>query len=220
MVGQSSVASGSVADSSIDSALAPLLQRRSVKSFGSRGPTAVELDAILQAAATVPDHGGLRPWRLVVVQGDARAVFGDALVEAVRQAGVVLTLQTAERIRSKAFVAPALVAVVARVDPSAKVPVWEQVASAACAAYAIALAADRLGLGAIWKSAAVHDGDTLRQVLDMGSHDQFLGWVNLGHPTNDVMTDGSRRAPVDLMPIARSLSADGSVSAWMPQSSP
>lgn len=218
-MGLSSVGSRSVADTRIHSALAPLLQRRSVKAFGPHGPTAAEFDAILQAAVTVPDHGGLRPWRLVVVQGDARAVFGDALVEAVRQAGVVLTLQTAERVRSKAFMAPALVAVVARVDPSAKVPAWEQVASAACAAYAIALAADRLGLGAIWKSAAIHDGDTLRQVLDMGSHDQFLGWVNLGHSVDDVMTDGSRRAPVDLMPIARSLGADGSVSAWMPHSS-
>lgn len=190
-----------------------------MKSFGPHGPTAAELDAILQAAVTVPDHGTLRPWRLVVVQGEARAVFGDALVEAVCGAGVVLTPETAERVRSKAFVAPALVAVVARVDPSAKVPAWEQVASAACAAYAIALAADRLGLGAIWKSAAVHEGDTLRRVLDMGPHDVFLGWVNLGHPTNDAVTNGTGRAPVDLGPIARSLGADGSVSAWVPHSS-
>ena len=35
-----------------------------------------------------------------------------------------------ERIRSKAFVAPALIAVAARIDTAAKVPAWEQIASA------------------------------------------------------------------------------------------
>ena len=63
-----------------------------------------------------------------------------------------------ERIRSKAFVAPALIAVAARIDTAAKVPAWEQIASASCAGYAIALAAHQLGLGAMWKSAPVHEG--------------------------------------------------------------
>jgi nitroreductase len=33
----------------------------------------------------VPDHRGLRPWRFVVVTGDAREAFGDALADAAAE---------------------------------------------------------------------------------------------------------------------------------------
>lgn len=194
-------------DSSLDAALAPLLNRQSVKAFGAKGPTDAQLDAILRAAVTVPDHGALRPWRLVVVQGEARARFGEALADAGRAERPDLPEDVAERLRSKAFVAPTLIAVAARVDPTAKIEVWEQVASASCAGYAIALAADRLGLGAIWKSAPFRDGPLLRKMLDLGPHDEFLGWVNVGE-----LPDGAVRGPrpaVDMAPIARTLTATG-----------
>jgi len=193
-------------------AVAPLLDRRSVKTFGADGPTAEQLDAILAAAVTVPDHGGLRPWRLVVVEGDARAHFGDALADAGRAARPDLPDPVADRLRSKAFVAPALIAVAARVDPEAKIDVWEQVASASCAGYAIALAADRIGLGAIWKSAPFRDGPLLRTLLDLGPHDEFLGWVNVGS-----LPEGFERASrpaVDLAPIVRTVTPDGATVAY------
>src|SRR6188508_1767543 len=105
----------------IDDALAGLLNRRSVKVFSDVGPTDAQLDVILRAAVTVPDHGGLRPWRFVVIRGDARGAFGDALVAAGREALGSDRPEAADRLRAKAFVAPAMIAVVARVDPTAKV---------------------------------------------------------------------------------------------------
>ena len=193
-------------------ALEPLLSRRSAKVFGEAGPTDVQIDAILRAAVTVPDHGGLRPWRLVVVRDDARSAFGDALADAGREADPSLRAEVADRLRSKAFVAPALIAVVAKVDRQAKVEVWEQVASAACAGYAIALAADRLGLGAMWKSSTFRTGARLRAVLDMSPDDEFLGWVNLGaRPNGDPVAERQR---VDLGPIVRTLTPAGEPVAY------
>jgi nitroreductase len=187
--------------------LEPLLSRRSVGRFATDGPSDAELDAILQAAVTVPDHGRLRPWRLVVVRDDARAAFGDALADAGRAANPDLPAPVAEKLRGKAFVAPALVAVVARVDATAKVPAWEQIASASCAGYAITLAAHQLGLGAMWKSSPFSDGPMLRDVLDMTADDQFLGWVNLGRLPEPAPT-GPRPA-VDLTDIVRVLDLAG-----------
>jgi nitroreductase len=191
-------------------ALESLLSRRSVSSFIGSAPTTAELTAILHAAVTVPDHGGLHPWRLVVVTGDARGAFGDALADAAREHAPHLDEKKLDRVRAKAFVAPALIALVARVDTGAKVPVWEQVASAACAGYAITLAAHQLGLGAMWKSSPFVDGAQLRTTLDMGDDDQFLGWVNVGHVDRD--NDPAERADVDLAAVVRWLSADGSPS--------
>ena len=102
-------------------------------------------------------------------------------------------------------------------DRSAKVDDWEQVASASCLGYAITLAADRLGLGAIWKSSGFRRGALLRRVLDMGPDDEFLGWVNLGHRPPDLRADSSRRRPdVDLAPIVRTLGADGRPTPYGP----
>jgi nitroreductase len=196
-------------------ALEAMLTRRSVKVFSAIGPTAAEIDAIVRAAVTVPDHGALRPWRLVVVEGEGRHPFGDALADAGREANPSLTDDMADRLRSKAFVAPALIAVVARVDRCAKVDEWEQVASASCLGYAITLAADRLGLGAIWKSSPFRRGAALQRVLDMSPDDEFLGWVNLGHRPPDLPKDTNVRRPdVDLGRIVRVLRADGQPSVY------
>jgi nitroreductase len=188
-------------------ALRPILTRRSTAALFPPGPSADQVDALLRAATTVPDHSALRPWRFVVVSGDARQAFGDALAAAALEERPELADAALDRIRSKAFVAPALIAVAAHVDPSAKVPVWEQVASATCAGYAIALAAHQLGLGAIWKSAPVHRGVAIEKALDLTPDDEFLGWVNLGHTGAD--REIIERPMLDLGAYARTLDVDG-----------
>ncbi|HRE00526.1 MAG TPA: nitroreductase [Ilumatobacteraceae bacterium] len=187
--------------------MAPLLTRQSIVKVTDQAPDDDQIEAILRAAVTVPDHGAVRPWRLVVVSGDARHAFGNALSAAGQQARVDMPDQVLERLRSKAFVAPALIAVVARIVPESGIDVWEQVASAACAGYAITLAAHQLGLGAVWKSSPFRDGAELRRVLDMGEHDEFLGWVNLGGIPQ--ARPASKRPEIDLTEIARALSPEG-----------
>lgn len=188
-------------------ALAPILTRQSITKVTDDAPTADEMEALLRAAVTVPDHGALRPWRLVVVSGDSRSAFGDALASAGSEHNPELPAAVADRLRGKAFVAPTLVAVVARVDTTSSVPAWEQVASASCAGYAIMLAAHQLGIGAVWKSSPFHDGSALREVLDMAATDQFLGWVNLGGIPAD--REPTTRPEVDLTDIVRTLTSDG-----------
>jgi nitroreductase len=143
-----------------------------------------------------------------VVTGAARGAFGDALVATIREQRPQLEDGFADRIRAKAFAAPTLVAFGARVDRSASVPEWEQVASAACLGYAMVLAAHQLGLGAMWKSIPFTGGDALGRVLDLEAHDRFLGWVNLGHVADDA--GASRPRPnIDTHAVVRHLDPTG-----------
>ena len=57
-------------------AIDALLQRRSAKALSAPAPDAAALDLILSSAAAAPDHGRLRPWRFVVIQGNARITCG------------------------------------------------------------------------------------------------------------------------------------------------
>jgi nitroreductase len=187
-------------------ALQVLLARRSVSVPGAPGPSAGELDLILQAATTVPDHGALRPWRFVVIEGDGRDRFADGLAASALEGRPDLPVELIEKVRKKAFVAPCLIAVIASPVEGGKVPVWEQVASASCTGYAMALAAYSLGLAAMWKSTNWGDGAGLREVLAMAPSEQLLGWVNVGTPSDD---GPGERVPVHVDRFATVLGADG-----------
>jgi nitroreductase len=146
-------------------------------------PDRASLDQILETATTVPDHGGLRPWRFAVIAGNGRHRFGEALVAGLHQLrGPDVPEAATVKMRGKAFAAPCAVAVIASPDPDSNVPVWEQVASASCTGYAIVLAATGLGYGAVWKSAPVLDTDPVRSLFDLTEPEQLLGWINLGSP--------------------------------------
>ena len=71
----------------INPAIDLLLSRRSVSanSLTEPGPNAEELELMLRAAARVPDHKKLVPWRFLLFQGEARAAFGKGLAQIYRE---------------------------------------------------------------------------------------------------------------------------------------
>ena len=157
------------------------------------------LSRVLEAATSVPDHGGLRPWRFVVVCGTGRQRFADALVAGLHQLrGPDQPEAAVTKMRGKAFAAPCAVALIASPDPTSNVPVWEQVASASCTGYAIVLAASALGLGAVWKSAAVLEADPVRALFDLRPDERLQGWVNLGSPAPFGPRAARPESPADL----------------------
>jgi nitroreductase len=170
-----------------------LFDRRSVAALIEPAPTGDQIDVLIRAAATVPDHGNLRPWRLVLVAGDERMGVGNALARSATDQRPDLDEDGRDRLRQKAFAAPAQVLIIASPDPSSKVAEWEQLASAACTGFAIVLAAHALGIGAIWKSVPFTRGSGLQDLLHLTPDEQLLGWVNLGTPS----MQPSPRLPAD-----------------------
>jgi nitroreductase len=150
------------------------------------------------AASTVPDHGGLRPWRFVLVADDARDRFADALADAARERDPIGPGQQADKIRRKAYEGPASIVVIAKVRQG-KVPEWEQTASAACAGFAVTLAAHALGLGAVWKSVPDVDAPALRRCFDLTPDEKLLGWIHVGHHAAPPSPKKGRRPQSDVI---------------------
>jgi nitroreductase len=141
------------------------------------------LAQILDAATTVPDHGGLRPWRFAVIRGAGRDRFAEALVAGlVQRQGDGVPEGALAKMRGKAYAAPCAVMLIASPRLESNVPEWEQVASASCTGYAVVLGATALGLGAVWKSANVLDTEPVRALFGVAAHERLLGWVNVGPP--------------------------------------
>ncbi|MBN3820090.1 nitroreductase [Paraburkholderia sp. Se-20369] len=143
--------------------LALLLKRRStpLRQLGGAAPDRATLTRVLEAAIRVPDHGKLEPFRLILLEGDAKLRFGERLAErALQRAGMTEAQLEKERLRYT--FAPLVIAVIARLDPDNKIPVVEQQLSAGCVAYNLLLAATAVGLGAQWLTGwAAYDAQRL-----------------------------------------------------------
>jgi nitroreductase len=123
------------------------------------GPDAGQLDAMLAAAARVPDHGKLNPWRFVVVEN--RAAFAEALLAIYRRAKPEAGRLELEAVTQFATQAPCLVVVIASPKPS-HIPLWEQQLSVGAACQNLLLAAHALGFVGNWLTGwAAFDDDVL-----------------------------------------------------------
>lgn len=160
-----------------------LLARHSVavRRLGQPGPKPAELDLILDAALMAPDHGALRPWRVIVIGAGARESLAGLFVAGKRKTQADLTQAEIDRERDKALRPPVLIALVARVrlDHPA-VTEAEQLATAGAAMQSILIASHLLGYGAIILSGARCQDTDLRARLGIDPAEHFLGFISIG----------------------------------------
>eukprot|EP01036_Dinobryon_divergens_P046694 gene46694-62462_t len=115
-------------------ALDQLLARRSVGPLQEPAPQGADLDLILDAGLRAPDHGRLKPWRFVVIRGDAMLAYGEKLAEAATVRDPVNAAALAERYRAWVRRTPMLIAVGAVIKPG-NIPEIEQLLAAGAAAH-------------------------------------------------------------------------------------
>jgi nitroreductase len=161
-------------------ALDLMLSRESALKLESPGPSAGELDRIFASAVRAPDHGRLRPWHFVVIGEQQRAAFGKLMADCLRRRDPAVSDAELARERDKAFRAPVIVVVAAKVRKGHKIPEIEQIASASAAAQTIMLAAPALGYGAVWKTGAPAYDPTVKMALGLDAGDDIIGFLYIG----------------------------------------
>lgn len=161
-------------------ALELLLNRRSHGRLTAPAPLGEARQRLFQAAVNVPDHGRLRPWRLITVEGEGLARLGQIFAEAEQARGG--DDAAVARAANLPLRAPLMVVVVACPKPHDKVPEWEQVASACCAAHSVQMAAFGQGFGAIWRTGYFTTDERVCQGLALADHERIVGFVYVGTP--------------------------------------
>lgn len=161
-------------------ALTALHTRNSAPSLVEPAPDPEARRAIFDAALRAPDHARLRPWRFLVVEGEARRRLGERLAAVAAEADPDLGEQERLKLRNAPLRAPLVVVVAARLQQSPKVPEIEQVLSAGCAAHAILLASHALGFGAIWRTGPVTYLPGLNAALGLEPNERVVAFLYLG----------------------------------------
>ena len=183
-----------------------IFARRSIGRLTEPAPAGDDLVRILEAAAAAPDHGELRPYRLMILEGEAKDTFGQVLADAYlarcEALGAAPTQGQLTKERTKLGRAPLVIVVAAVHHHSDRIPWDEQQASAAAAAQNVLIAATALGYGSMWRTGDPAYDPRVKAALGLGAHDAIVGFLYLGTPA-----EGSAKPP-----LRRSL--DALVTRW------
>ena len=164
-------------------ALDLLLTRESALKLDAPAPSEAELDTMFESAVRAPDHGRLRPWRFVVIEGDKRVKLGDLMADTMRMRDPGANEDMLARERAKPMRAPTIVVAAARVQKGHRIPECEQIAAAAAATQNIMLAAHALGYGAMWKTGDPAYDSQVKTALGLEPDDEIMGFLYLGTST-------------------------------------
>ncbi len=165
-----------------ESVLNLLLARRSVvaNKLGAPGPDAQLLRKILTAAARVPDHKKLVPWRFILFEGEARAAFGQVLADACKSnepdaSGTRLETEAGRFLR-----APVVVAVISSFVANPAVPEWEQILSAGAACQNLLTAANAAGFSSQWITEWLAFDEQVCAALGLKEGERVAGFIYIG----------------------------------------
>lgn len=161
-----------------------LLNRRSrpAKTLTGPVPSDDEIRTLLRAAARVPDHGKLGPWRFIVLRRGALQRLAKAVV--ARGEALGIAPEAVEKMRRQFADADLAIAVIASPKPSDKVPEVEQILSAGAAALSLLNAALASGWGANWLTGwAAHDRAFVETELGLAPHEFVAGFIHVGTET-------------------------------------
>ena len=145
------------------------------------GPNPEQLQKLVAAAARAPDHGRLKPWRIVIVNGAAREAFATAVANARRARVPDLTDDQMVAERDKINRSPSIIVVGCILKKNYdKVPEIEQVISVGAAVENMFLAAHAMGFGVMWKTGAAAYDAGVKAAVGLAPEDHIIAILHLG----------------------------------------
>lgn len=143
--------------------------RRTVKSYRPEPVPRDVLERILEVARWAPNHRQTEPWRFRVLGPAAQSRLK------VAAGGGAEKLERAPTLVVASFV-PSVIPLHAHEDEQA----------AACAVYAVLLAARGEGLASYWRTPGVLRTDEGRAAIGIPENEEILGLLHFGEPDGDL----------------------------------
>ena len=160
-----------------------ILKRKSVapRKLAAPGPRFDEIERLAQAAAAAPDHGLLRPARLLLIQDKDRDELAKVFELAALELDQNISAEMLRRETERAHHAPTLIAIIARIQPDhAIVSAIDQWISVGASIQNILLTAEDLGFHAMIVSGKKVGTHALRHAFKLSVNEHFVGFIAIG----------------------------------------
>ncbi len=153
-------------------------------SAGKMTTRAVErekIELLLEAAVQAPNHHKVRPWRLVVLLGNARERLGDLMAEHFHRRFPDVKPEAIEKERAKPLRSPLIIAVGVDEPTEPRVLEIENICAAAAACENILLAAHDLGLAAHWRTGNAAREANVKRFLGFSESQPVIAFLYIGY---------------------------------------
>ncbi|MEM6414491.1 MAG: nitroreductase [Pseudomonadota bacterium] len=159
-----------------------LVKRRSLQAdfLAEPGPSEEELSQILRIAARAPDHGRVVPFRFLVFRNEMRKRAGDILADAFLKVEPQASEERVDKERHRFLRAPIVVALISKLQPKHKIPVWEQTLTIGAVGQNMLIAANAHGFAAQWLTEWYAYDDTIKRGFRLTEGEDFAGFVYIG----------------------------------------
>jgi len=159
-----------------------LLTRRSVAALklSEPGPSSEQIEAAVAAALRAPDHNNLKPWRCVLIQGEARQRLSELLFSRMREREPTTPAPKLEKARKNPLAAPLVIAIGARIQQDGKVPEQEQLLSCGAATMNMQNAFYAQGFANIWLTGGNAYDPLVARALGFAPDERCLGFLYVG----------------------------------------
>jgi nitroreductase len=158
-------------------ALTALQTRTAAPRLVEPAPNPAQLEEILKAGLRAPDHGMLRPWKFLIIEGEGREKLAQVFVEAMKPEDEARK----QKLLTTPMRAPMIIVGVATIKEGKK-PV-EQVCSMAAAIQNMSVACHALGYGSIWLTGGPAYDAGVKSALGLKLTDEIVGYLYVGTPT-------------------------------------
>ena len=174
-----------------------LKKRRSVtaKSMNAGHVPLDHLNEILDCGLRVPDHGALNPWKLNVIQGDAKKRIGAQIF--AKQYKLLNPEASNEDLlyeENRLQRASIVIAVVCTPVNHSKIPAWEMELSSGAVCSNLLIAAQSLGYAAQWLTEWYsYNEEVLKEFGGDPKTDKIAGFIYIGNKLKEPV---ERRRPI------------------------
>ena len=160
-----------------------LCMRRTVlpKRLAMPGPDGNQLQALLAAAATSPDHDQLSPWRLVLIPDAQRKLLGQIFAEALSERETNIAMERVSLCHEKAQRAPMLLLLIVDLEKGdQQIDLMERLISAGCALQNMLLLATAMGYGSALTSGKALKSKALRKGFGLKEGEHAVCFLSMG----------------------------------------
>ena len=140
------------------------------------------IEKLLDAAVQAPNHYKVRPWRFVVLTGQAREKLGEVMAASLRDRQPDFPEEAFNKARETPLRAPVVIVVGVEKPSEPKVLEIENICAAAAATENLLLAAYALGLGAKWRTGEWALDPKVKEFLDFAPDQHIIGFIYVGYP--------------------------------------
>ena len=152
------------------------------------------IQMMLENANWAPTHGLTEPWRFSVFTGSSREKLASFLAATYKKITPADSFKQNkyEGMSKNAMLAPVVIALGMKRQPSRKIPELDEIQAVACAVQNMHLTATSHGLCAFWSTNIAAVSSEMDQYIGLEEGDRALGLFYVGYPEGDWPT-GTRQ---------------------------